>query len=113
MNHQAPLPMAMTGGQTATWLSLYVADDLAGEIDRVKKVYLRILLSGAAAADVVEVKLNGILLSDPAIEGNWRLFKTTPRQYAVGINLITIRMPNANKSVTIEKLEVHAAYKSE
>ena len=116
MNIQAPLPALLPAADMPAILTIYVADDLAGNAGRVKSADLRLLLSGAAAGEVVEAKLNGVLLPAPKVKANgWRVFETTPRQFAVGRNLVYLHLgqrPAGSKSpVTIEKLEVHVAYK--
>ena len=112
MNAQAPLPAVLAPDGVPLIESLYVADDIAGNSDRVESVGLRTLLSGAAAEDVVEVKLNGILLTAPTVQDDgWRIFALTPRHCAVGENLVSARAAAAEGPITIEKLEVHVNYK--
>ena len=116
MNIQAPLPAPLSAGDMPTILTIYVADDLAGNAERVKSVDLRLLLSGAAVDEVVEVKLNGVLLPAAKVQDDgWRVFETMPRQFAVGRNLIYYhlgpRPADSPSPVTIEKLEIHVAYK--
>ena len=91
------------------------SEEDSGAAQDVKSVDLRLLLSGAAAGDAVEVKLNGVLLPAPTVQDDgWRILKTTLRQFAVGRNLVHIRLgkrsPDSQSSVTIEKLEVHVTY---
>lgn len=112
MNHQAPLPAPLAGGQTATWLELYVADDVAADAAQVESIELRILLSGMTGADSVEAKLNGILLPAPTRGDEWQVFHPRPQQFAVGENLITLRLSDPDRVATIEKVEVHVAYRS-
>ncbi len=117
-NVQAPLPAVLSGGAIPTILTVNVADDLTGNAERLKSVELRLLLSGVADKDVVEVKLNGILLHAPILQGGgWRIFSPTPRRFAVGRNLVSIRIgqrpPDSKSPIVVEKLEVHVAYKSQ
>ena len=74
---------------------------------------LRIPLSGVSGTDPVEVKLNGILLPNPTRRGEWQIFPTNPQQFAVGVNLVTLRMSDPDQVTTVEKVEVHVAYRSE
>ncbi|MFH1006844.1 MAG: family 10 glycosylhydrolase [Candidatus Latescibacterota bacterium] len=114
-NSQATLPAPLPEGDTPTILTIYVADDLAEHVERVQRVELRLLRSGATASAGIEVKLNGILLSAPAetAEG-WLVFGATPRQFSVGPNLVHIlmrsRVTDSADPILIEKLEVHVAY---
>ena len=112
-----PLPATLPKGETPTLLTIHVGDDLLGNAREVKHVDLRLFLSGAAAGDVIQVKLNGVLLPAPTIEDSgWRIFQTKPRQFAVGRNLVSIRMLQRSSEspsrVGIEKLEVHVGYRS-
>jgi hypothetical protein len=114
-NMQAPLPAVLSSGAMPTILTVNVADDLAGEAERLKSVELRLLLSGAADSLVVDVKLNGVLLSAPTVQDDgWLIFAPNPRQFAVGRNLVSIRMGqragDSKNPIVIEKLEVHVAY---
>ena len=115
-NSEAPLPERLSGRDRPVSLTVYVADDLAGVSEQVKSVELRLLLSGAAASDGVELKLNGVLLPPPRTpDGGWRIFEPTPRQFALGRNLVRIRLNaqsvGSEEPVTVEKCEVHVAYK--
>ncbi|MBN2310173.1 MAG: family 10 glycosylhydrolase [Candidatus Hydrogenedentes bacterium] len=114
-NSEAPLPEILSDPDRPVSLSVYLADDLPGVSARVKSVELRLLLSGATAGDVAELKLNGILLPSPAVKDDgWRVFEPTPRQFAVGPNLVRIRLKErpwgSRTPVAVEKLEVHVAY---
>jgi len=72
---------------------------------------LRLLLSGAPVQDVIQVKLNGILLSEPTRGGGgWWIYSLTPRHFALGPNLVSVRVPGAPEAITIEKLEVQVDY---
>ena len=93
-------------------LFLDMADDVNAAGDRLKSVKLRILLSTAAS---IEVRLNGTLLPAPGVSGLWSEFVTSPKLFAVGSNLISVRFSkprsDADGDVTIEKLEVDVAYR--
>ena len=79
---------------------------------QVESTELRIQLSGVSGTDTVEVKLNGILLPNPTRSGEWRIFHSSPQQFAVGVNLVTLRMSDPDQVATVEKVEVHVAYKA-
>ena len=113
MNHQATLPTELPGGGTAAWLELYVAGDVAANAAQVQHAELRVQLSGVAAGEVVEAKLNGILLPDPTLSGEWQIFQTSPQHFAAGVNLVTLRMKSPEQAATVEKVEAHVAYKTE
>jgi hypothetical protein len=107
-NVEGQLPAAVSGDDMPTILTLYVGDDLAANADRVAVLDLRILLSGAASTDEIEVKLNGVLLPPPGVvDGVWRFFAPTARQFAVGPNLIYIR---AKRPMMVEKIETQPCY---
>ncbi len=93
-------------------LFLYMADDVNGAGDRLKSVNLRILLSKAAS---IEARLNGVLLPKPGVDELRSEFATSPKLFAVGSNLISVRFTkpqsDADGDVTIEKLEVDVAYR--
>ena len=93
-------------------LFLDMADDVNAAGDRLKSVKLRILLSKAAS---IEARLNGTLLPAPGVSGLWSEFVTSPKLFAVGSNLISVRFSkprsDADGDVTIEKLEVDVAYR--
>ena len=148
-NSQAPLPVALPAGN-ASVLSLYVGDDLNANADRIASVRMRMLLTGvkpqigaSRSADVIEAKLNGILLPAPVqmygsaknlnppmhdsdtqfphlgrrldSPDSWHVFTLKPQYFAVGENLISIRLANWSSgalcSVIVEKLEVSVDYK--
>ena len=126
MNSQAPLPAALPAGGLSCILSLYVGDDLNANANRIDNVTLRMRLSGVKAQigevrreDIIEAKFNGILLAAPVEKSdgfyNWHTFTLTPRHFAVGENLISIRLanwsPQALCYVVVEKVEVSVDYK--
>ncbi len=116
MNPQGQLPATVsTDGLPSAIQTIYVSDDLSASADRVKDLQLRILLSGAATKDVIEVKLNGVTLPAPTVqEDAWRIFTPTPQTFAVGRNLVSVRVPprgpQPDQPVVIEKIEVHVRF---
>ena len=77
---------------------------------RLNRIDLRLLLSGAVQ-DVIQVKFNGILLSGPTRgDDGWWIFSLTPRHFALGPNLVSVRAPGSPDSIVIEKLEVQVDY---
>ena len=62
----------------------------------------------------IELRVNNILLRPPSVEGGWLVFEAQPRQFAVGNNLVGMRLtersPKAQSQVLIEMLEVHVDY---
>ena len=93
-------------------LFLDMADDVNGAGDRLESVNLRILLSKRAS---IEARLNGVLLPTPSVHELWSEFAPSPKLFAVGSNLISVRFSkpqsNAESDVTIEKVEVDVAYR--
>ena len=112
INFEAPLPKPLPGGETPVPLQIYVADDLARFADRIATLELRVLLTGAAKDDDVEVKLNGALLTNLRVSADgWRTFFPRPRQFVHGRNLLYLRVPRAKSMAMIEKLEVSVRYR--
>ena len=93
-------------------LFLYMADDVNAAGDGLKSVKLRVLLSKAAS---IEARLNGVLLPKPGVDELWSELATSPKLFAVGSNLISVRFTKPRSDVasdvTIEKLEVDVAYR--
>ena len=115
MNHEAPLPLALPNNGYPVFESIYITDDIAGDSERVEKVELHIMFSGASDTDIVEVKFNGILLPNPQILTNgWRVFSLQSHHFAIGSNLIGLRLVerlNAKQElINVEKLEIHTWY---
>ncbi len=111
INARAPLPAMLPTDGLPVILTLYVADDVSGNAERIDSVELHVLLSGAAAENVVAVKLNGVLLPAPTVQDDgWRIFTPSARAFAVGENLVSARAAAAQSPISIEKLEVHVAY---
>ena len=65
--------------------------------------------------DQIELRLNNALLDRPTADQGWLVFKARPGQFAVGNNLIGLRVserpPDAQGEVSVEKLEVHVTYR--
>jgi hypothetical protein len=65
--------------------------------------------------DQIELRLNNALLGRPTVDQGWLVFKAQPGQFAVGNNLIGLRVserpPNAQGEISVEKLEVHVTYR--
>ncbi len=131
-------------GKADTLLKLYVSDKLADEAEHIERVTIRVLLSDPGAEHLpssqrlevvtvatkahtlqnippavgignqIELRLNNTLLHPPVIEKGWLVFSAQPNQFAVGNNLlglrVTDRAPDAQGEVLIEKLEVHVNY---
>ena len=113
MNHQAPLPLALP--PEPAWVEVYVADDVAARAEQVKRLQLRLQVSGEPHPQHVWVKFNGIRLQNPVLDTGWWSFALTPKQMAVGRNLLTVRYPRpgaAESPITLEKVEVHVAYRN-
>jgi hypothetical protein len=62
----------------------------------------------------IEVRLNNALLGHPSIEHGWLLFTPRPQQFALGKNLLSLRLterlPAAPEEILIEKVELHLNY---
>jgi len=62
----------------------------------------------------IELRLNNILLDEPSVERGWLVFKANPNQFAIGKNLVGLRVtqrpPDARSEIQVEKLEVHVRY---
>ena len=68
-----------------------------------------------ALPDRIEVRLNNLLLGLPAIENGWLVYAARPDQFAVGENLIGVRLARGTpdrEPVQIEKLEAHVRYRN-
>lgn len=63
--------------------------------------------------DRLEVRLNGVLVGNPLVEGGWLVFQPAPKQFAVGENLVGILVTGRDPErpqMTVEKVEVHVRY---
>ena len=126
-------------------MKVYVADDLASEAKGVERITVRLLLSDSAAeglpanerlqtvtvatqahtlqnippakgiADQIELRLNNARLGRPVVDEGWLVFTAQPNQFAVGNNLVGLRVTerssDARDEILIEKLEVHVKYR--
>ena len=64
--------------------------------------------------DRLEVRLNGMLLDRAIVDAGWFVFDTSPKQFAVGINLVGIRVTERDSQrapITVEKVEAHVEYR--
>jgi hypothetical protein len=112
LNHQAPLPQTL--GADPAWVEVHVADDLTNPAAPIERLELRLLLSSKTDPQQVRVKLNGILLRDPASEDHWSIYRLTREQLAVGRNLVTLddsSSQSRDKPLALEKVEVHVRYR--
>lgn len=132
-------------GKADTLLKVYVSDNLADEAEQVERVCIHVLLSDPTAErlpsderlqvvtvatkahtlqnippakgikDRLELRLNNALLNRPCVDEGWLIFTANPNQFAVGNNLIglrvTERVSDASAEISIEKLEVHVNYR--
>ena len=67
-----------------------------------------------ALADRVELRLNNLRLGPPTIHDGWLVFEAQPEQFAVGENLVGVRLARGTpgpQPVQIEKLEAHVHYR--
>ncbi|MFN0125897.1 MAG: hypothetical protein ACKV19_04330 [Verrucomicrobiales bacterium] len=113
-NHQAPLPLELP--EDPVWVEVYVADDIATQAKQVERLELRLQLTGGIDLKKAEVKFNGINMQNPTIKADWWTFTLTPRQRALGRNLLAIRHPKPGideKPISLEKVEVHVTYRPE
>lgn len=126
-------------------LTLRVGDDVNAARDRIEKLTLRLALLdpeaeqlpaadryvGVAGArrhnpppslymargieQVIEVRVNNVLLERGHVVEGWLLFPVKPEQLALGDNLIGVRMterrPDSAAPISIEKLELRVDYR--
>ena len=61
----------------------------------------------------LQMRINNILTPLPYIDSGWLVFDVLPKHFALGENLIGLRLTNKNskQNIMIEKLEVHISYK--
>ena len=63
----------------------------------------------------IELRLNNALLDTADVDGGWLVSAADPEQFALGNNLVGIRLsgrsPDAPGEATVEKLEVHVRYR--
>ena len=62
----------------------------------------------------IELRLNNALLDRPTLDQGWLMFAAQPSQFAVGSNLVGLRVPErppeAREEISVEKLEVRVRY---
>ncbi|MBI4027928.1 MAG: family 10 glycosylhydrolase [Verrucomicrobia bacterium] len=65
--------------------------------------------------NAIELRINNILLAQPVVEEGWLLFKAQPNQFAVGNNLVELRIihrdPGTGSEIRIEMIEVMVKYR--
>ena len=67
-----------------------------------------------AMIDRLEVRLNGVLLDEGIVDAGWFIFDTNPKLFAIGINLVGIRVLDRDPqgvAMTVEKIEAHVEYR--
>ena len=67
-----------------------------------------------AIIDRLEVRLNGVLLDEGIVDAGWFIFDTNPKLFAIGINLVGIRVLDRDPqgvAMTVEKIEAHVEYR--
>ena len=67
-----------------------------------------------AMIDRLEVRLNGVLLDEGIVDAGWFIFDTNPKLFAIGINLVGIRVLDRDPqgvAMTVEKIEAHVKYR--
>ncbi len=114
LNHESPLPFKLP--EDPVWVEVYAADDIASQAKQIEGLELRLLLSGDIDTKKMEIKFNGIKMQNPAIKADWWTFTLTPRQMALGRNLLAVRyyQPDQRaKTISLEKVEVHVKYRPE
>ncbi len=68
-----------------------------------------------AIANRVEVRLNNLRLGPPTVQDGWLVYPARPEQFAVGENLVGVRLSRGTpgpQPVQIEKLEAHVRYRN-
>lgn len=63
---------------------------------------------------LIELRLNNILLGPASVERGWVIFEADPNQFAVGENLVGLRVtkrPDARSELIVEMLEVRVDYR--
>ena len=66
-------------------------------------------------ANRVEIRLNNLRLGPPTIQDGWLVYPARPEQFAVGENLVGVRLSRGTpgpQPVQIEKLEAHVRYRN-
>ncbi len=131
-NEDAALPLPLVRGGMPAELRVRISDDLTRQAARVKQVFLRTVLFGAAAEDRIEVDFNAVVVPllvrdpewkdpqifspqpQPASGGNgdyqvdpqqrlWRFdFAIDPRLCQLGENIVGIRFGGGTQTATTE-----------
>jgi hypothetical protein len=139
-NDNAPLPIMLSNIGESVDLRLRICDDLPTEAEKLRRVFLRLILFDASAGDDIEARVNGEQVSLSLADEEWKdklifspksqrpsgaadYVKVDPNQrllrldYAVdpllcklGENLIALRVRSAAASVKLEKVEIHVHY---
>lgn len=137
------LPAALdNAGKLDRLLTLEVADDVNAVSTMIEKITLEMLVSDPSAKDLpsnarlekvedkwsridhippengieelIEVRINNLLLGPAKVEGGWIVFPVETRQLAVGKNLVGVRITkrptDGKEEIIIQKLELHIKY---
>jgi hypothetical protein len=86
-NDDAPLPAKLARNGQPTEFRLRISDDVAACADRVKNVWLRVVLFGANDNEAVEASLNGVSLPLLARDPGWKdaqIFSPRPQPASGG-----------------------------
>ena len=77
--------------------------------------YLYNLPPSKGIEDRIELRLNNALLGRPTVDQGWLVFAAQPDQFAVGSNLVGLRVterpPETREEISVEKLEVQVQYR--
>ena len=115
------------GGVDAMTLRLLLSDPVAKDLPSHRRLEttlvavfghgLSTLKNLPAARGIekdIEVRVNNLLLKEARVEGGWLVFDVDPLQFAVGDNLVGVRVkgrrPDLRDQLIIEKLELHVDY---
>ena len=75
---------------------------------------LRSMPPAKGVENLIEVRINNLLLGPARVATGWLVFPVQPRQLAVGDNLVGVRVterpPDVRDQISIEKLELHLKY---
>jgi hypothetical protein len=133
-NVHAALPVELwpTSRDTGPEIPVYCADDLAAYPP--KSLELAVNLHRFGAEDAVEVRINGVALSNPSIEPDdpgaailgggtpiwrsagkvWLKFGLTPRHLTKGVNTVSVilrqRNPNITTQMLLDRVELAVNY---
>ena len=80
-----------------------------------KQAFLDNIPPAKSIQDQIELRLNNILLERPGVGKGWLVFTAYPRQFAIGKNLVGMRVtkrpPDVHEEIMVEKLEMHVKYR--